>query len=186
LRGARKKMILIEKNADIRKARGFAMDAHDGTARKYTGDPYFNHVERVAIEVSIHPRATADMVMAAYLHDVVEDTDYTLEDIDEEFGLSVAEMVSQLTNVSKQFVGLNRAQRKAMDIARLAEAPAPVKVIKMIDRIDNLMEMSGATAGFRRMYAAESRALLSAIRDADRTLAERLANAILALEESVG
>ena len=90
----------------VEKALQFATAAHEGQVRKYTGEPYINHpveVMRIVKTVSDDPAMHA----AALLHDVVEDTDVTIEDIVREFGDDVAQLVDDLTDVSKPVLNLH-------------------------------------------------------------------------------
>lgn len=126
----------------ICRAAAFAFEAHQRQRRDYSGQPYFNHVARVAGRVAALPKSTPDMVAAAYLHDVVEDTDYTIEDIRNEFGNVVAGYVEELTNVytSSAFPDLKRLQRKERENSRLAVCSEEAQQIKLIDRIDNVCD----------------------------------------------
>src|SRR6186997_1818080 len=103
----------------VEHARQFATAAHRGVGqlRKYTGQPYEEHLRRVAaiVEGFTDDR---EMIAAAWLHDVVEDTPATIEDIGREFGPGVRDLVDALTDVSLPHDG-NRAVRKAMDRAHL-------------------------------------------------------------------
>ena len=139
----------------ILKAAALAVRAHEGQKRKYNSLPYITHPARVAGRVGILPGATEEMVAAAYLHDVLEDTTVTREEIEEATNAQVGYYVDCMTNKSKG-TGLPRAERKALDRKHLSEVPAEIKLIKAIDRIDNLLEMSGAPADFKKSYAEES------------------------------
>ena len=85
----------------IEKARVFATAAHAAAAqlRKYTNEPYIVHPTEVASIVDNVEGSTHEMVAAAWLHDVVEDTGVTIEVIRAEFGEKVAELVGWLTDV---------------------------------------------------------------------------------------
>lgn len=139
----------------ILKAAALAVRAHEGQKRKYNGFPYITHPARVAGRVGILPGATEEMVAAAYLHDVLEDTTVTREEIEAATNAQVGFYVDCMTNKSKG-TGLPRAERKAMDRRHLSEVPDEVKLIKAIDRMDNLMEMREAPVDFKRLYAEES------------------------------
>lgn len=151
--------------------------AHTGQVRKYTGDPYFYHPVRVAKEVMIHQLATQNMIAAALLHDVVEDTHISLKSITKEFGDGVGILVNELTNKTKG-LKLPRAERKKLDWKRLATISKEAKIIKLIDRMDNLMEMKGANKEFLALYKAESIELNNVIGDADWFLSEKLSELI--------
>jgi (p)ppGpp synthase/HD superfamily hydrolase len=157
----------------IKKASRFAEVAHQGQQRKYNRAPYITHPARVAFEASKLDGATEEMVAAAWLHDVVEDTTIPIETIKAEFGDNVATLVKWLTNDPK-VPGENRAARKKKAAVRLAAAPREAKKIKMLDRMDNLGEMDLVQdPGFAKVYLQESWDLFYAVANADGTLAER-------------
>jgi (p)ppGpp synthase/HD superfamily hydrolase len=85
----------------VLKAKEYATEKHTGQKRKYTGEDYIVHPEEVATIVAGLPDSTPEMIAAAYLHDVVEDTDTRLFDITEEFGWTIAHYVGGLTDVSR-------------------------------------------------------------------------------------
>jgi (p)ppGpp synthase/HD superfamily hydrolase len=142
----------------INLARTFASRAHKGQVRKYTGDPYIEHPLEVAKIVRMH-NGSKEMVAAALLHDVVEDTDVTLDEVRQEFGDAVANLVDDLTDVSKPEDG-NRAFRKAMDRDHTAQASAAAMVIKAADLISNTKSIVEHDPSFARVYLKEKRALL--------------------------
>ncbi len=117
----------------------YAVRAHAGTERRGKGFPYIVHpMEAMAIVATL----TADQALlaAAALHDVVEDTALTVEDIRAEFGDRVAELVEA---ESDKFVeGVSESDswrtRKQAAIDRLAEAPLEVKMIAMGDKLSNM------------------------------------------------
>ena len=86
----------------IERARTFATAAHRdvGQLRKYSGQPYEEHLRRVAAIVA-GVTTDAEVIAAAWLHDVVEDTPTTIEEIEREFGSGVRELVDSLTDVSR-------------------------------------------------------------------------------------
>src|SRR5688572_2066454 len=94
------------------RARGFAERAHAaiGQRRKYTGEPYIVHPIAVAELVRSVPH-TPEMIAAALLHDVVEDTPVTLAQIEAEFGPVVADLVDWLTDVSRPADGKRQVRK---------------------------------------------------------------------------
>jgi (p)ppGpp synthase/HD superfamily hydrolase len=155
----------------VRKAQVYAMAAHAavGQRRKYSGEPYIVHPAEVAKIVAGVPGSTPDMVAAAWLHDVVEDTGVTFTDIHMAFGIDIATLVGWLTDVSKPEDG-NRAHRKAMDRAHTAEAPAEAQTIKLADLISNSKSIMQHDPAFARTYLEEKRLLLEVITKGDRDL----------------
>ena len=96
----------------VERARDFALAAHRGVGqlRKYTGEPYEEHLRRVAAIVEEHA-GDPEMIAAAWLHDVVEDTPATIEEVERAFGPGVRGLVEALTDMSGPQHG-NRAARK--------------------------------------------------------------------------
>lgn len=160
------------------KARKFAVEAHGSInqRRKYTDDPYIVHPASVVQLVRTVPH-TVEMLCAAWLHDVVEDTPVTLTEIEVEFGPQIAALVEQLTDVSKPTDG-NRKARKGIDRAHTAIASPAAKTIKLADLIDNSKSILAHDPEFARVYLAEKELLLEVLKDGDNTLWNR-ANEIL-------
>jgi len=148
-------------------ARYFADVAHADQARKYTGDAYVVHTRAVAGIVAAVTRVPI-AVAAAHLHDAVEDTAATIDDIERNFGVGVADLVFWLTDPAGRLG--NRKQRKADDRERLARAPALAQTIKLADLIDNTSSIVRHDPNFARVYLAEKQALLAVLTKGDRQL----------------
>lgn len=145
----------------VEKARLFAQEAHKNQKRKYSGEPYFVHCEEVAkIVESIG--ADDEMIAAAYLHDTVEDTGIPLSTIVDEFGMDVADLVEDLTDVSKPIDG-NRAARKKIDRHHISLASARAKTIKLADLISNSKDILKRDPDFAKVYLAEKKLLLEVL-----------------------
>jgi (p)ppGpp synthase/HD superfamily hydrolase len=112
------------------------------------------------------PGSTPDMVAAAWLHDVVEDTGCTFTDVHMAFGIDIATLVGWLTDVSRPEDG-NRATRKAMDRAHTAEAPAEAQTIKLADLISNSRSIMQHDPEFAKVYLEEKRLLLEVLTKGD-------------------
>jgi len=159
----------------ILRAARLAEEAHRGQCRKWghAQDPYIWHPMRVAGMVSLVEFATVEMVQAAYLHDVLEDTKVNeLALYEAGFIGKVILFVKALTNPSKGS-NLPRADRKAMDRQHLAGASWEVKVIKLADRIDNLLEVRNdptSPKDFVELYKNESRLLLEVLKGTNEEL----------------
>lgn len=154
----------------VERARIFATAAHAavGQLRKYTGESYIVHPAEVVSIVKTVPH-TQEMLAAAWLHDVVEDTDVTLSTISIEFGMEVARLVEWLTDVSKPIDG-NRAVRKALDREHTARAPAAAQTVKLADLISNTRSIMQHDEKFAKTYLEEKRLLLEVMTKGDRTL----------------
>ena len=138
----------------------FAVIAHDavGQRRKYTDVPYIVHTIRVA-NIVHEFRGTKDMIAAAYLHDTVEDTNVTMEDIQSNFGPDIAVIVEGLTDVSIPSDG-NRELRKAIDRQHSADASYEAQFVKCADIIDNSSDISNMDPSFWKVYQREMKLLL--------------------------
>jgi (p)ppGpp synthase/HD superfamily hydrolase len=152
------------------RARVFATAAHAAIAqvRKYTGEPYICHPADVRDLVATVPH-TDEMLAAAWLHDVVEDTEVTFAAINQEFGPIVEDLVRWLTDVATPEDG-NRAVRKRLDKEHLAGAPAAAQTIKVADLIDNSRTILTRDPQFAKVYLREKRALLAVLTRADPAL----------------
>lgn len=154
----------------VHEARAFAIAAHEavGQKRKYTGEPYWYHPKAVYELVAFVPH-TDEMLCAAWLHDVVEDTSVGLEVIRNEFGLIVHDLVDCLTDRTKPEDG-NRAVCKAMELERWSGASSMAQTIKCADLIDNSKSIFERDPDFAKIYIPEKRALLAVLTLADRVL----------------
>ena len=152
----------------LKKAIEFATKAHEGQTRKYTGEPYIVHPLAV-MEIVKTVEHTEEMLMAAVLHDTVEDTDTTIQDIDREFGPVVAQLVEELTDVSKPEDG-NRAFRKGLDREHSAQASAQGQTIKVADLISNTKSITEHDPHFAKVYMKEKALLLEVLTEGNRQL----------------
>lgn len=117
----------------------FAVKAHAGTERRGKGFPYIVHpMEAVEIVATITP--DQELLAAAALHDVVEDTDITADDIRREFGERIANLVVAESDVFVEGVSEEDSwhARKQAAIDRLAKAPHDAKIVAMGDKLSNM------------------------------------------------
>lgn len=154
----------------VERAKKFATAAHAsiGQVRKYTFEPYIVHPAEVVRIVMSVPHSEA-MLAAAWLHDTVEDTPVTIEEIYAEFGEEVGELVGWLTDVSCKEDG-NRAVRKAIDREHTAAAPAEAQTVKLADLISNSRSILEHDTDFAAVYLAEKALLLDVLTKGDPTL----------------
>ena len=126
----------------IEKAIQFAVKAHEGALRKGTSLPYILHPLEAA---AIAARLTEDseIIAAAVLHDVVEDTAFNLEDIQTEFGHRVAELVNSCTENKRRELPASATWqiRKQETIEHLKTASHAVKTVVFADKLSNLRAM---------------------------------------------
>lgn len=115
----------------------FAARAHRTQLRKDRETPYVSHVFRVCLIVrDLFGVADHRVLMAALLHDTVEDTLVDFDDLAKEFGLEIAKWVAQLTKDKRQ----QENQREKDHLQQLRQAPWQVQVCKLADILDNLLD----------------------------------------------
>lgn len=162
--------IVFPKKTIVDRARLFATKKHKEVnhKRKYTGEDYITHPEAVARIVA---SVTTDefIIAAAWLHDTVEDTNTTFEEIEQEFGYKVAGLVEMVTDVSVPEDG-NRATRKEIDLVHLAGASPEGKTLKLADVIHNLSSITNHAPDFAPVYMREKAALLEVLGEGDEYL----------------
>lgn len=141
----------------IRQAFDIAVDTHKGQRRK-SGEAYIFHPIAVAKIVASEIGLDATCIAAALLHDVVEDTEYTLEDIENQFGKTVAKIVDGLTKIS--------SLKKDKDVSLQAENfrkmlltlndDVRVIIIKIADRLHNMQTMDSMRSDKQEKIASET------------------------------
>ena len=117
----------------------FAVKAHAGTERRGKGFPYIVHpMEAMEIVATMTP--DQELLAAAALHDTVEDTDVTIEDLRKEFGERVALLVAHESEERVEGVSQEESwhQRKQAAIDRLAQAPHDAKIVALGDKLSNM------------------------------------------------
>lgn len=178
----------------VEKAKRFAADAHNGRpkkgvavdsmgrqVRKFSGIPYIVHPMAVAALLEQYV-GDEDAICCALLHDVVEDTEVTMEEVDEIFGPRVAKMVLHVTEISKKSDG-NRAARKAIDAEHYARGCYFSQSVKVCDLIDNTSDITAYDVSFAETYLKEKEKLLDMLTKADGRLL-LLARQVLAAAQS--
>jgi guanosine-3',5'-bis(diphosphate) 3'-pyrophosphohydrolase len=141
---------------EIEQAFLLAKKAHEGQKR-HTGEPYITHpvaVTRILADMRMDPQT----IMAALLHDVVEDTQVTNEDIENAFGKEVADLVDGVTKLT-QIEFETRAHAQAENFRKMVMAMAKdirVILVKLADRLHNMRTISSLPPKKRRRIAVET------------------------------
>lgn len=143
------------------RAAEFAKRRHGGQVRKYTGEEYFSHLRSVAEHLR-KLRYPPWVVAAGYLHDLLEDTNTTSEELSLEFGGFISDLVWQVTDRSKPGDG-NRKARKEIDREHLRSASTYGKAIKLADLIDNTKSIVTQDPKFAKVYLQEKGELLKVL-----------------------
>lgn len=152
----------------IRSAEDFARQKHAKQKRKWTNVPYWHHLQEVARKL-LDYGATPDVIAGGWLHDTIEDTDATYQELCRHFGHVVANLVIEVTDVSNKHSGNtpegvgNRILRKQIDRQYLAGASARGQMIKCADIISNTRDISIHGGNFARVYVPEKKLLIDVL-----------------------
>ena len=141
----------------ITKAFNFARQAHKGV-RRLSGEPYIMHPIAVAQIVCSEIGLGSTSICSALLHDVVEDTDYTVEDIENMFGAKIAQIVDGLTKISGGIFG-EQASAQAENFKKLLLTMSEdirVILIKIADRLHNMRTLESQPANKQYKIAGET------------------------------
>ena len=154
---------LLESAGDIEaKAKNLAIDAHKH--QKYGEHPYITHLADVVARVKTITQ-DPEIIAAAWLHDTVEDTEVTIEQIKQQFGDNIANIVWAVTGH-----GENRKEKMANAISKIAQTPGS-ELVKSADRLSNVSASLANNPKKLKMY-----------RDEHKDLSPVLGNNALALE----
>ena len=138
----------------IRHAYSFASDYHKNQRRR-SGEPYINHPVEVALILASDLHMDADSIAAALLHDTVEDTEASLDELTERFGTDVAELVDGVTKLTNIEVS-SMDERQALNLRKMFLAMSKdirVVIIKLADRLHNMRTLA-ALKPERRLFKA--------------------------------
>jgi len=160
----------------------FADESHDQQIRRYTGDRYIVHPVRV-MELCRKYNDNISVLSAAILHDVLEDTPVTRDELElfllqmlpEDNARFTLELVEQLTDefVKDKYPKWNRRKRKNKEAERLAAASAEAQTIKYADIIDNAPEITEKDPEFAERFLRECRALVKMMKKGNPLLREK-------------
>ena len=141
----------------ITRAYKFAKEAHKGV-RRQSGEPYILHPIAVAKIASQEIGLGSTSICAALLHDVVEDTDYTIEDLEQHFGKKIAQIVAGLTKISGGIFG-DKASVQAENFRKLLLTMSEdirVVLLKMADRLHNMRTLGSLAPNKQYKIAGET------------------------------
>lgn len=141
-----------------------ALNAHDGQFRA-TGEPYIHHPLAVAKRL-VEWHMDQEVVIAGILHDVPEDTEMTIEDIEKDFGKNIARLVGGITKLSTiKYRGMERYAENLRKMFIAMSTDIRVIVIKFADRLHNLKTLDGLRPDKRHRIALESLEIYAPIAD---------------------
>ena len=149
------RLVPAETAVRVSEAVRFATGWH-GDQRRPTGAPYLEHLLE-ALEVLVRGAGVtdADVLCAAVLHDVVEDTPCTLEQVSAAFGPQVAELVGWVT-IPAPGPGETKPEVKQAYLRRLRDAPPRARLVKLADRASNVQTLRNLAPDRQRSYFAQT------------------------------
>jgi (p)ppGpp synthase/HD superfamily hydrolase len=158
----------------------FAAEKHAQQKRKgENGEPYFNHLLEVAeLIAASSPDLDVELVMAAFLHDTVEDTGVTLQELEQRFGRDVADLVAEVTDDKS----LPKETRKQLQVQHTPEKSPRAQTLKLADKVSNLRAIiSSPPVGWsverKRQYFEWAKQVVSGIASPNEFLKSEFDNA---------
>lgn len=144
-----------------KKAWKFAKIAHEGVNRKFSGEPYFEHVRKVfKLVKKVDTREI--LGVAALLHDTVEDCpEVTYEILVEEFGKRIADIVQELTSKEDLLDAMGKPDYLLDKMATMSD---DALIVKLCDRLQNLSDHFSASDKFRRKYYFETKYIITSLK----------------------
>ncbi len=149
------KRVSVEDMVRIRAAFELAREAHAMQKRK-TGEPYIIHPVAVATIVAMELKLGANPVIAAFLHDVVEDTDYTIDDIRQRFGDDVAFLVSVVTKKNTGNYEVSRQVDNYRQMLNSIHYDIRALLVKLADRLHNMRTLNSMRPDKQMKIAGET------------------------------
>ncbi|MBU2612221.1 MAG: HD domain-containing protein [Nanoarchaeota archaeon] len=148
-------------------AKNFAKEKHMGQVRKFQGEPYFNHVEKVSkiIEENKESSHKNELVAAALLHDTLENTNTNEKELKENFGELITSLVKELTTDKKESQSIGKKEYLAEKLSNTGKVSSWGLVIKLADRLDNVSDLHKSEKKFRENYIDETKHILKTLEE---------------------
>lgn len=154
----------ITMKEDVEQARKIAREAHKGQKRSFSDEEYYKHPERVG-EMILNETGNSTLAAAGFLHDVLEDTNCSFNDIESKVNKKVAEIVQGVTHHNESDHD-DKAQAKVEAIVNnLQEAPKQSITLKLYDRFDNIKGLEKTPNHFQKRYTRETKKLIRTVKN---------------------
>ncbi|MCR4327763.1 MAG: HD domain-containing protein [Nanoarchaeota archaeon] len=160
-----KNFIENSKKMVIEKAREFAKEKHKGQTRKFAGEPYFSHLENVSkiVKECAPKESKEEMIAIAFLHDILENTPTTEEELEKNFGKKIASIVRELTTDKIESEKIGKGEYLAKKLSNNRKVSDNTLLIKLADRLDNVSDLHNGKNDFVKAYAKETKHIIDAI-----------------------
>jgi GTP pyrophosphokinase len=164
----------------IDEAAELSREAHSGQERNFSGNPYHVHSTRVAALLRQND-ASEEQIAAGYLHDTIEDTDVEYEQLLEQFGKEVANIVLEMTNDGEMIDRFGKTDYMKRKLVSMSDEALTVK---LADRYDNTSDLQATPESFRSRYAESTAAVLDYLVE-ERNLTEMHKRLINLIRENI-
>jgi (p)ppGpp synthase/HD superfamily hydrolase len=152
---------LVREVVEEMTAKEFAIQHHEGQTRKFSGEPYVNHP--LAVGDSAKKLGLPEyMLQAAYLHDTLEDTEATYDDIKESFGKDVADIVQELTSDKER---IDQIGKTPYLTDKMINMSSDALTLKLLDRYDNVRNFANESEKFVKKYSKATREIIDGLVD---------------------
>lgn len=149
----------------IEKAREFAKEKHKGQTRKFAGEPYFSHLENVSniVKEYTSKENKDEMITIALLHDILENTPTTEEELEKKFGSKIASIVKELTTDKTESKKIGKGEYLRRKLKDKNQVSDDALLIKLADRLDNVSDLHNGKDDFAKSYAKETSHIIESI-----------------------
>ena len=166
---------LKEEKKILKKAVNFTkINMENLCPRKFNSEPAFSHPIRVLELVKQYESDDIALQTAAVLHDIIEDTDKTEDDIKKLFGAEVSDLVMELTSDKKECYRVGKARYLTDKMNKMSDRAL---LVKLCDRLDNVSDFDIADEAWRNMYRDQTKDILTSLRplnEMQQNVAERI------------
>jgi guanosine-3',5'-bis(diphosphate) 3'-pyrophosphohydrolase len=161
------KKIFLKKNKIAKKAKKFAKEKHKGQRRKFSKEPYFNHVKRVARNIKKYKKShkSDELVATAFLHDTLENTNTSYKELEKNFGKLIASLVKELSNEDEKINKFGKKEYLAKKMSNSEKTSSWALCIKLSDRIDNISDLNKSNSKFREKYVDETEYIIKTLEE---------------------
>ncbi len=134
----------------------FAKEKHKNQKRKFSKLPYFIHPKRIAEKIK-QITNNINIIATAYLHDTIEDTNATYEEINQLFGKEIADLVKELTSDNIEVKKMGKKKYLTQKMNKMSENAF---LVKLVDRLDNIKDIKDGPQAFKEKYLKETHYIL--------------------------
>jgi (p)ppGpp synthase/HD superfamily hydrolase len=167
----------------IKQVLEFATGKHAGQIRKFEKTPYIEHPKKVAtiIKENKESKNILELISAAILHDTLEDTNTTEQELKKHFGELITSIVKELTTDEKEKEKIGKKKYLANKMESMSSWAL---AIKLADRLDNVSDLNNSSSEFKKRYIEETNYILEKIEE-NRKLSETHKKIIKKIKEKI-